>query len=87
MKQLHSAGVMPCMIFFQSGRLGFGILTALMQFSLLLWPTAARWAKETQEQDNIKLMLNELSETYRPAMVTGSEPAYPAVSKKFSQPA
>ncbi len=87
MKHPSSAGIIPCMSFFLSGRPGLGVLTLLMQVSLFLWPTAARWAKEVQEQDNIKRLLLELSETYRPAMIATAEPAYPAISKKFQQPA
>jgi hypothetical protein len=87
MKHPSSAAIMPCMSFFLSGRPALGVLTLLMQISLLLWPTAARWAKEVQEQDNIKQLLEELSETYRPALVTAAGPAYPAIAKKFQQPA
>jgi hypothetical protein len=87
MKHPGLAAIMPCMSFFLSGRPALGVLTLLMQVSLLLWPTAARWAKEMQEHDNIKKLLQELSETYRPALVAADEPAYPAISKKFQQPA
>jgi hypothetical protein len=87
MKHQSSAGMAPFMVFFMSGRPGLGLLTLLMQVSLVLWPTASRWAKEAQEQDNIRHLLQELSETYRPALVTAAEPAYPVITKKFRQPA
>ena len=87
MKHPSSAGIVPCMIFFLSGRPALGVLTLFMQVSLFLWPTATRWAREVQEQDSVKRMLQELSETYRPAMIATAEPAYPAITKKFRQPA
>lgn len=87
MKHPDSAGILPCMTFFLSGRPALGGLTLLMQVSLFLWPTAARWAKEVREQDDLKRMLQELSEVYRPAQISGVQPAYPAITKKFQQPA
>ncbi len=87
MKHPSSVGIAPCMTFFLSGRLALGVLTLLMQVSLLLWPMAVRWAKEVKEQDNIQRLLQGLSETYRPVLVSTAGPVYPATFKKFQQPA
>ena len=64
-------------------RPGLGVLTSLMQASVFLWPTAACWAKEAEEQDNIKRLLRELSEAHGPAMASADDSAYPMISKKF----
>jgi len=87
MKHRSSVGIAPCMAFFLSGRPARGVLALMMQVSLLLWPAAAHWAKMVQEQDNIQRFLQELSETYRPALASTAGPAYPAISKTFQQPA
>lgn len=87
MKHPSSVGLAPCMAFFLSGRPACGVLALMMQVSLLLWPAAVHWAKKVKEQDGIQRLLQELSETYRPALASTAGPVYPAISKTFQQPA
>lgn len=77
----------PFLKFFASGRLAFGFLAMLMQVSLLLWPAASRWAKKAREREEIEKLLQELSETHRPALSAVTKIIYPEVAKKIQQPA
>lgn len=87
MKNSTLTSVVPCLSFFSAGQTGNGFLALLMQASLVFWPAAARWSRDSQERENIEHMLEELSDTYRPAVGMAAEPVYPAASKTYQQPA
>lgn len=63
----RSVDFAPFLTFLAAGRVAFALLAVLMQTSLFLWPTAARWAREARERESVKTLLQELSETYRQA--------------------
>ena len=63
----RSVNFAPFLTFFELRRFVFVLLAVLMQSSLFLWPIASRWAREAREQETLQKLLNELSETHRPA--------------------
>ncbi len=72
----------PCATFFAAGQTGTGVLTLLMQLSLVLWPTAAGMARQFAEDSGRQRLLFELSERHRQT----ADPYAHAV-KKFRQAA
>jgi hypothetical protein len=78
MTSLKLSQILPCSSFFAEGRFVLACVALLMQLSLVLWPTAARWAQRTDEQSGMEKMLAELSETHR------IDP-YARPTKKFRQ--
>jgi hypothetical protein len=74
------AKIFPCAAFFAEGRMGAGVIAALLQSTLVLWPLAARWASASHERTGIERLLGELSESHRLTV----DP-YGQTPKKFRQ--
>ena len=72
----------PCMVFFAAGQTGTGVLTLLMQLSLVFWPTAAGMARQFVESSGRQQLLSELSARHR-----RSGDPYAGPVKKFRQTA
>jgi len=60
-----SNALLPCSAFFARGQVSMGIITLLMQLSIVLWPVASRWASKTTKSSGLERMLAELSETHK----------------------
>ncbi len=71
---------LPCAVFFSAGLMTFGVLTLLMQCSLVFWPLASRMARLVGEKSGVERMLAELSETHRVKVDPYARP-----SKRFRQ--
>jgi len=59
---IKSSALFPCSVFFARGQVGMGIVTLLMQITIVLWPVAASMAGKTTGGTNVDSMLAELSE-------------------------
>ena len=70
----------PCAVFFAAGQTGTGLLTLLMQLSLVFWPTASGMARKFVESSGRQRMLQELSERHRRPADPYTDPV-----KKFRQ--
>jgi hypothetical protein len=62
---LKLSDLLPCASFFAAGRTGRGIVTLLMQLSLIFWPVAASWARELSGRAEVNRMLAQFAETHR----------------------
>jgi hypothetical protein len=62
---LKSSDLLPCASFFAVGRIGRGIVTLVMQLSLIFWPVAASWARELNSRTEVNRMLAQFSEAHR----------------------
>jgi hypothetical protein len=82
MKTSKSVGIFPCATFFAEGRPVSGSVALLLQMTLIFWPLAARWARETTERTGIEKLLTELSDAYH-----GPDDNYRYASKKFREAA
>jgi hypothetical protein len=72
--------ILPCSTFFAEGRIYLGLTALFMQFTLVLWPVAARWAVRTNEHNGVERLLAEFSEAHH----VPKDP-YAAPAKKFRQ--
>jgi hypothetical protein len=61
----EKSSVLPCLTFFAAGRVVPGLLTLLMQMTVLFWPVAARMAREFDEARGLERMLSEISQSYK----------------------
>ncbi len=62
---IKSTDMLPCVTFFSTGRIVFGIMAAFMQLSLVFWPQAAAWARRYQEVDGVDRLLVEFADAHR----------------------
>jgi hypothetical protein len=60
-----SSALFPSGVFFARGQVSMGIVTLLMQLSIVLWPTASRWASKSSQSHGVDRMLAELSEAHK----------------------
>ena len=56
---------MPCWTFFNAGRSGLGLFSLALQFTIVFWPVAYRWARSFRASQNVENMLGVLSQTYQ----------------------
>ncbi len=80
MPLLKPSRMFPCAAFFAEGRSIAGVVALLMQFTVVLWPVASRWAERAGERSGVERLLAELSEAHR----LPHDP-YAMPSKKFRQ--
>ncbi len=73
------ANILPCAVFFRAGRFALGVLALLMQLSLIFWPLASQWARESSNRAGVQKLLAELSEKH------GITPEHTAPKKRFRQ--
>ncbi len=57
--------VLPCAIFFRSGRRLDGFLNLLLQLTVIFWPVALAWAREVKRAHGVTALLSEISVTYK----------------------
>ena len=57
--------VLPFVSFFEKVRILLGVVALLMQMTIVLWPLAARMARDTDERFSVEKLLDELSDTHR----------------------
>jgi hypothetical protein len=65
---IKSSALFPCGVFFARGQVGMGIVTLLMQITIVLWPVAASMAGKTSSAENVDSVLAQLSETHKVPM-------------------
>jgi hypothetical protein len=80
MSSAKSSSIFPCTVFFADGRVLQGVLALLMQLTLVLWPVAAIWAKQTGESSGMEKALADLAQEHK------LDP-YARPAKKFRQTA
>ncbi len=62
---LKDVAWLPCRLFFSAGRTKLGVITLLMQLSLVLWPLASDWARQFARDTDLEKRLDELVKDYR----------------------
>jgi hypothetical protein len=62
---IRMTDMMPCVTFFSTGRIFFGIVAVFMQVSLVFWPQAAAWARRYREVDGVDRLLAEFADAHR----------------------
>jgi len=75
---LRWSDLVPCVSFFSAGRPAFGIITLLMQLSLIFWPAAAIFARRAGSNPDVDRKLAEFAEVHK------VDP-YAKPAKKFRQ--
>jgi len=75
---LRWSDLVPCVSFFAAGRAVAGIVTLLMQLSLIFWPAAAIWARRASNNPEVDRKLAEFAEVHK------VDP-YAKPAKKFRQ--
>jgi TM2 domain-containing membrane protein YozV len=77
---LKWSDLVPCVSFFAAGRPVAGIVTLLMQLSIIFWPAAAIWARRAGRNPDVDRKLAEFAEVHK------VDP-YMQPAKKFRQAA
>jgi hypothetical protein len=79
---ISTTELLPCGIFFSSGKMSLGITALAMQASIIFWPQASAWARRYKADSGVDRLLAEFADAHRVPV----DP-YAAPAKRFRQAA